>query len=259
MSTTIITKIINKSIFHVQINRPEVRNAVNRICANELKQVFLDFDANEELNVAVFSGSNNVFCSGADLKAVATGDKEQMNDVSQLGPMGPSCLRLTKPVISAIQGFAVAGGLELALWTDLRVVEEDAKMGVLCRRVGVPLIDGGTVRLPRLIGQSRALDLILTGRLIEGQEAKEFGLANRVVKKGTAIDEAIALAETISKFPQTCMRNDRRSVLEQWSYPNESDALWNELRLGQVVMSSGEAVSGASKFKDGVGRHGKMF
>lgn len=256
--STILTSVINKNIFHLQINRPLVKNAVDRTCAAEIKEAFLEeFDANDDLHVAVFSGANGTFCSGADLKAVATGDKEKMNDVSQLGPMGPTGLRLTKPVIAAIQGFAVAGGLELALWTDLRVVEEDAKMGVLCRRVGVPLIDGGTVRLPRLIGQSRALDLILTGRMIDAQEAKEFGLANRVVKKGSAIDEAVELATQIAKFPQTCMRNDRRSVLEQWSFPSESDALWNELRLGRVSLASGESVAGASKFSvGGEGRHG---
>ena len=202
----------------VTIDRPAARNAVDRPTATRLAEAFRAFDADPAASVAVFTGAGGTFCAGADLKAFGT---ERANSVSvdNDGPMGPTRLLLSKPVIAAVEGYAVAGGLELALWCDLRVMASDAAFGVFCRRWGVPLIDGGTVRLPRLIGHSRALDLILTGREVGAAEALAIGLANRVVEPGTALEAAIALAETIAAFPQDCLRSDRRSSYEQWDRP----------------------------------------
>ncbi|MFZ1864010.1 MAG: crotonase/enoyl-CoA hydratase family protein [Polyangiales bacterium] len=238
----------------VTIDRPEVRNAVDAPTARTLADAFRRFDLDEEALVAVLTGAGGYFCAGADLKAVAAGEQRDFSPDAD-GPMGPTRMRLSKPVIAAIEGHAVAGGLELALWCDLRVVAEDAVLGVFCRRFGVPLIDLGTIRLPRLIGHSRAMDLILTGRAVPAKEAAWMGLANRVVPAGKALDAAIDLAEEIASHPQRCMRGDRRSALEQWDL-SEDEAMRNELRLGLDTIESGETVSGAQRFRDGAGRHG---
>lgn len=240
----------------VTIDRPAVRNAVNAPTARALAAAFRRFDADEDASVAVLTGEGGYFCAGADLKAVAAGeDRDFSFDEGADGPMGPTRMQLQKPVIAAIEGHAVAGGLELALWCDLRVVAEDAVLGVFCRRFGVPLIDLGTIRLPRLIGHSRAMDLILTGRPIPAKEAALMGLANRVVPAGEALAASIQLAEEIAAHPQTCMRGDRRSAIEQWGM-SEDEAMRNELRIGVETIESGETVSGAQRFRDGAGRHG---
>lgn len=242
----------------IAINRPERRNAVDGATARELFDAFRAFDADPTSAVAVFTGTGEHFCAGADLKAVAVGDLQKRREIEPrdtLAPMGPSRLVLSKPVIAAVEGFAVAGGLELALWADMRVCSETAVFGVFCRRFGVPLIDGGTVRLPRLIGQSRAMDMILTGRPVDASEAMAMGLANRVVPVGTAREAAIKLAEEISAFPQRCLRNDRRSVIAQWD--NDLDAAFmDEMRGGLEVIASGETKAGATAFAAGKGRHG---
>jgi enoyl-CoA hydratase len=238
----------------VTINRPEVRNAVDAVTAAGLADAFRAFDADEGLAVAILTGAGGTFCAGADLKAVAEGRGNTVAEDGD-GPMGPTRMMLSKPVIASVEGHAVAGGLELAIWCDLRVAAEDAIFGVYCRRFGVPLVDLGTVRLPRLIGHSRALDLILTGRGVSGREALDMGLANRLTAPGKALDGAIELAETLCKFPQTCMRSDRMSSYEQWSL-GWDEALRNELRRGQAVLASGETVAGAQRFRSGVGRHG---
>jgi len=242
----------------VSINRPDRRNAVDGATARKLFDAFRAFDADEHASVAVFTGVGGAFCAGADLKAVATGDPDKKREIgghNSVAPMGPSRLRLSKPVIAAIEGHAVAGGMELALWADMRVVAEDAIFGIYCRRFGVPLIDLGTIRLPRLIGHSQAIDLILTGRPVGGPEALRMGLANRLVPKGEALTHAIALAKNIAHFPQTCMRADRLSALRQWDL-EEEDAIANEMRGGLEVISSGETLAGAKRFASGVGRHG---
>ncbi len=237
----------------VLLDRPHVRNAVDGPTAHTLTEVFREFDEDESLSVAVLHGEGGTFCSGADLKALGT---ERSNDPSSpSGPMGPTRLRLSKPVIAAVSGHAVAGGLELALWCDLRVVDEDAVFGVFCRRWGVPLIDGGTVRLPRLIGRSRALDLVLTGRPVAADEALAIGLANRVVPAGTCRAAAEELAREIAAFPQTCLREDRLSLLEQEAL-DEADALANEREHGLVALRDVE--SGLARFLAGEGRHGKF-
>jgi enoyl-CoA hydratase len=240
----------------VTIDRPEVRNAVDRPTAEALADAFRLFDADESLRVAVLAGAGGTFCAGADLKAVAGGRGNRAAEDGD-GPMGPTRMLLGKPVIAAVEGFAVAGGLELALWCDLRVAARDAVFGVYCRRWGVPLIDGGTVRLPRLVGQSVALDMILTGRGVSGEEALRVGLANRMVEKGRALDAALELAGELARFPQRCMRSDRRSALEQWSLSLE-DALARETRLGLEVIRSGETLEGARRFSSGAGRHGSF-
>jgi enoyl-CoA hydratase len=237
------------------INRPEVRNAVDGETAALLAEAFRAFDADEGADVAVLWGAGGYFCAGADLKAVAVGEAANRLDPVGDGPMGPSRMLLGKPVIAAVAGPAVAGGLELALWCDLRVAEEDAVFGVYCRRWGVPLIDGGTIRLPRLVGQSRAMDMILTGRPVHAAEALEMGLANRVVATGQARAAAEALALEISRFPQRCMRSDRLSACEQWGMGVE-EALANEFRRGFEVVKSGETRAGAGRFAGGEGRHG---
>ena len=248
----------NDQVWTIAINRPEARNAVDGPTAAALADAFREFEADERAAVAVLCGEGGVFCAGADLKAVSS-EPQRANRLSDTGdgPMGPSRMMLSKPVIAAIEGHAVAGGLELACWCDLRVAAEDAVFGVFCRRFGVPLIDGGTVRLPRLIGHSRALDMILTGRPVSAQEALSFGLANRVVPTGTARQAAEALAAQLAEFPQRCLREDRSSSYEQWSMTVEQ-ALANEFRHGMAVVQSGETVSGATAFAKGKGRGGEF-
>ncbi|MDQ0994246.1 crotonase/enoyl-CoA hydratase family protein [Streptomyces sp. V3I7] len=238
----------------VVISRPEVRNAVDGPTATELADAFRAFEADPEARVAVLWGEGGTFCAGADLKAMGTERSNRVATDSD-GPMGPTRLRLSKPVIAAVAGHAVAGGLELALWCDLRVAEEDAVFGVFCRRWGVPLIDGGTVRLPRLIGTSRAMDMILTGRPVAAAEAHEIGLANRVVPTGRSRVEAEQLAASIARFPQACLRGDRASVLEQEGQDEEA-AMRSELRYGMGVLA--EAMEGAARFAGGAGRHGSF-
>lgn len=248
----------NERVWTISIDRPDVRNAVDGPTAKALAEAFQSFDEDPDAAVAVLYGEGGTFCAGADLKAVAT-DPSRANRLATDGdgPMGPSRMLLSKPVIAAIEGHAVAGGLELACWCDLRVAAEDAMFGVFCRRFGVPLIDGGTVRLSRLIGHSRALDMILTGRAVSAQEAHTFGLANRVVASGEARQAAEALARELLKFPQTCMQQDRLSSYEQWSMPLDQ-ALANEFSRGMEVIKSGETLNGASAFTGGKGRGGEF-
>ncbi|XP_029955671.1 uncharacterized protein LOC115394490 isoform X1 [Salarias fasciatus] len=249
------------SVVTVAINRPEARNAVNQETARSLLKELKAFDTDPDLSVAVLHGKGGNFCAGYDLKELANHaapPKLEQDVTKGPGPMGPSRLQLSKPLIAAVSGFAVAGGLELALLADLRVVEESAVMGVFCRRFGVPLIDGGTVRLPRLIGLSRALDLILTGRPIGAQEALAYGLANRVVPDGQALQVALELAEQISSFPQQCLRADRSSALYScYDAPSFTQAMQYEVDLGLTVIQA-ESVPGAKKFTAGVGRGGKF-
>lgn len=239
----------------VTLSRPEVRNAVDGATAGELAEAFRQFDSNPDSDVAVFYGDHGSFCAGADLKALAAETGSNRLSLEGDGPMGPTRMVLGKPVIAAIAGHAVAGGLELALWCDLRVVEQSAVMGVFCRRWGVPLIDGGTVRLPRLIGHSRAMDLILTGRPVSADEALQLGLANRVVGDGEALEAAVELAQQLCEFPQRCLRSDRMSAYEQWdlAYPQ---AMANEFHRGVQVIDSNETLTGATRFASGKGRHG---
>ena len=239
----------------VILDRPEVRNAVDRDTADRLVTAFSEFDADESARVAVLWGDHGTFCAGADLKAVANGRPNRI-DPDGDGPMGPTRMLLSKPVIAAVGGHAVAGGLELALWCDLRVVEEDAVFGVFCRRWGVPLIDGGTVRLPRIVGQGRALDMILTGRPVHADEALAWGLANRVVPRGEARREAEKLAAQIAEFPQICVRCDRESTYRQFDF-DLARALRNEHVIGEEALRA-EAVAGATRFRDGAGRHGRF-
>lgn len=236
----------------VIMNRPHARNAIHGPAAAELHAAFDAFDKDEAAAVAVLWGDNGTFCAGADLKAIGTPQSNPTHRTGP-GPMGPTRMVLSKPVIAAISGFAVAGGLELALWCDLRVVEQDAVMGVFCRRWGVPLIDGGTVRLPRLIGHSRAMDLILTGRPVEADEAYAIGLANRVVPKGDARRHAEELAAELARLPQQCMRSDRLSVLNQWGL-SEADAM--DAEFASLSRVAAESVAGAARFSAGAGRHG---
>jgi enoyl-CoA hydratase len=231
------------------LSRPGVRNAVDRDTAEALVDAFCSFDADTQARVAVFAGDHGQFCAGADLKKIANGRPNRVEPEGD-GPMGPTRMRLSKPVI----GYAVAGGLELALWCDLRVMEEDAVLGVFCRRWGVPLIDGGTVRLPRLIGLSRALDIILTGRPVEAAEALQMGLVNRVVPKGKAREAAQELARRLAAFPQTCLCEDRMSALEQFDLPFE-EAMANEFKHGLKSLEK-DAIAGAGRFANGAGRHG---
>ncbi len=241
----------------IRINRPAVRNCVDGPTARALAAAFRDFDGDDRLSVAVLTGSGGHFCAGADLKAVASGDPARLHrlEAEGDGPMGPSRMQLSKPVIAAVSGYCVAGGLELAAWCDLRVADETAVFGVFCRRFGVPLIDGGTVRLPRLIGASRAMDMILTGRPVDAREALQFGLANRLVPAGEALEAAVALAQELCAFPQRCMRNDRLSALQQWGL-DPGEAIANEFRGGLDTLRTGETVSGATRFTQGAGRHG---
>lgn len=242
----------NGAVTTVIIDRPHARNAVDGPTAAALFAAFEQFDADDDAAVAVLTGTGGNFCAGADLKAFGTPQVNRL-DPSGPGPMGPSRMMLSKPVIAAISGYAVAGGLELALWCDLRVVEEDSVLGVFCRRWGVPLIDGGTVRLPRLIGQSRAMDLILTGRAIDAAEAHAIGLANRVVPKGQARRHAEELAAELSRLPQQCLRADRLSALHQWG---ESEQAAMEFEFASIERVASEAAEGAGRFAEGAGRHG---
>jgi enoyl-CoA hydratase len=248
-----VTTSTDGRVLTVSIDRPEVRNAVDRPTAAALAEAFRTFDGSPDLDVAVLTGSGGVFCAGADLKAIASGAGNRVEATGD-GPMGPTRLRLSKPVIAAVSGHAVAGGLELALWCDLRVADETAIFGVFCRRWGVPLVDGGTVRLPQLIGTSRALDMIITGRPVGAPEAFSMGLVNRVVPEGEALAAARALAAEIAGLPQACLRSDRLSVLEQEGLGLEA-AMANEVRRGLPVL--GEALAGAARFAAGAGRHGK--
>jgi enoyl-CoA hydratase len=243
-------------VFTVVLSRPEVRNAVDGPTAALLADAFRRFDADPDASVAVLWGEGGTFCAGADLKGIGT---ERGNTVRPEGdgPMGPTRMRLGKPVIAAVAGHAVAGGLELAAWCDLRVAEESAVFGVFCRRWGVPLVDGGTVRLPRLIGESRAMDMILTGRPVPAREAFEIGLANRVVPTGESRRAAEELARGIAAFPQLCLRHDRLSTLEQHGL-GEAEALAAEYRHGMVPLTAGETRTGAARFADGSGRHGSF-
>lgn len=242
----------------VTIDRPDRRNAIDRPTAGALAEAFRAFDADDTVRVAVLTGAQGTFCAGADLKAVSEGRGNRVDlDVTADGPLGVTRLFLDKPVIAAVEGFAVAGGLELALWCDLRVAARNATFGVYCRRWGVPLVDGGTIRLPRLIGQSHAMDMILTGRGVSGEEAHRIGLANRLVEPGEALEAAVQLAGEIAAFPQRCMRSDRRSAHEQWSMPHQ-DALRRETELGWTTIQSGETLEGATRFAQGAGRHGSF-
>jgi enoyl-CoA hydratase len=238
----------------VALNRPTARNAVNGPTATALAEAFEAFEADDTASVAVLTGRNGTFCAGADLKAMGTPEENKARPEGR-GPMGPTRLALSKPVIAAVEGHAVAGGLELALWCDLRVAAEDAVFGVFCRRWGVPLIDGGTVRLPRLIGHSRAMDLILTGRPVGAPEALAIGLANRLAPPGGALAAAIELAEQLAGFPQRCLRSDRESAIAQWDL-SEAGAIAHEFTGGFAVIRSGETAAGAARFRAGEGRHG---
>ena len=240
----------------IVIDRPEARNAVDGPAARALVEAFSEFERDDALRVAVLWGAGSVFCAGADLKARG-GERGLRLEPDGDGPMGPSRMAFTKPTIAAVEGYAVAGGLELALMCDLRVASETAVFGVFCRRWGVPLIDGGTVRLPRLIGLSRALDMILTGRPVDAREALAFGLANRVVAAGRAREEAEALARSIAAFPPRCVRSDRRSAWEGAGLPLTA-AMANEFALGKATHDSGESQAGAQRFAAGAGRHGRF-
>jgi enoyl-CoA hydratase len=240
----------------ITIDRHPARNAVDRATAEALAAALRRFDADEALSVAVLTGAGGTFCAGADLKGL--GEPERMLRLAEDGdgPMGFSRLELSKPTIAAVEGHAVAGGLELALWCDLRVAARDAVFGVFCRRWGVPLMDGGTIRLARIVGQGRALDMILTGRPVSGEEALAMGLANRLAEPGRALPEALELAGRIAAFPQRCLRSDRLSAYQQWSLPLP-EAFRNEFRRGMEVVGSGETAAGASRFAAGAGRHGE--
>jgi enoyl-CoA hydratase len=240
----------------VTIDRPEVRNAVDGPTAERLAEAFRRFDADPERAVAVLTGAGGCFCAGADLEAVAAGRGNRVAAGGD-GPMGPTRMLLGKPVLAAVEGHAVAGGLELAAWCDLRIAARDAVFGVYCRRWGVPLVDGGTVRLARLLGHSHALDLILTGRGVSGEEALRMGLANRLVEPGRALAAAVELARELARFPQRCLRSDRFSSYAQWDM-GQSQALENETRLGLEVIRSGETAEGARRFAAGAGRHGSF-
>ncbi len=243
-------------IFVVTITRPEVRNCVDRETAAGLAEAFRSFDADDSLRVAILQGQGGCFCAGADLKEVGSGTGNQnVVTLDGDGPMGPSRMRLSKPVIAAVEGYAVAGGIELAAWCDLRVAARDAVFGVFCRRWGVPLVDGGTIRLPRLIGESHAMDLILTGRGVSGEEARMMGLTNRLVEPGEAFEAALELAREIASFPQRCLRSDRTSAITQWGHDLD-EALAEETRMGLEVIRSGETREGAARFAGGEGRHG---
>lgn len=246
-------------VLTVVIDRPAVRNAIDARTARDLAAAFREFDADDSLNVAVLTGTGSTFSAGADLNTFAADNADPLRvAVDGDAPLGVSRLQLSKPVIAAIEGYAVAGGLEVALWCDLRVAGRTAVLGVFNRRFGIPLIDGGTIRLPRLIGQGRALDLILTGRAVGADEALATGLVDRVVPEGTALAAAHALAHELAVLPQVCLRSDRMSVYEQWSL-STADALRNETEHGLRVLESGEALDGAARFRAGRGRHGESL
>lgn len=240
----------------ITIDRPHVRNAVDRSTADLLSAAVVEVDRDPAVSVAVLTGAGGTFCSGADLSAIATDRGNRIDeDMALDGPMGPTRYESSTPFVAAIEGHAVAGGLELALWCDLRVAAEDAVLGVYCRRWGVPLVDGGTVRLPRLVGHGRAMDMILTGRGVDAAEALAIGLVDRVVAAGCALDAAVELAASIAAFPQACVRSDRRSAIESWSLDHDA-AMANETRRGLATVRSGETREGARRFAGGAGRHG---
>jgi enoyl-CoA hydratase len=248
---------IDGPVLVVTIDRPEARNAVDAPTAAALAAAFRQFDGDDALAVAVLTGAHGTFCAGADLKAVGRGEGNKVeSNIALDGPMGPTRMLLNKPVIAAVEGYCVAGGLELAIWCDLRVAAIDATFGVFCRRWGVPLIDGGTVRLPRLIGHSHALDMILTGRGVSGDEALRIGLANRLVEPGRARAAAVQLGHELAASPQRCLRSDRLSSYDQWSL-DLTDALARETELGLATIRSGETRQGAARFAAGAGRHGQ--
>src|SRR5208337_2524389 len=253
---SLVEFVVEDEIAIVTINRPEARNAIDQPTAAALADAFRRFDADNALSVAILTGAGKTFCAGADLKAVATARGNRVSETGD-GPLGCTRMLLSKPVIAAVEGFAVAGGIELALWCDLRVAARDATFGVYCRRFGVPLVDGGTVRLPRLIGMSNALDMILTGRGVSGDEAFRMGLANRVAEPGQALSAARELAAQLAAFPQRCLRSDRMSAYEGWTMPLR-DALRNEYRHGIATIGSGETREGAQRFTSGTGKHGKF-
>ena len=242
----------------ITIDRQAARNAVDGPTADQLTDAFASFEADADALVAVLTGAAGTFSAGADLKAIGNGNGNRVDpDVAVPGPMGPTRMTFTKPVLAAVEGYAVAGGLELAMMCDLRVAARDAVFGVFCRRWGVPLVDGGTVRLSRMLGHSHALDLILTGRPVSGDEARLMGLANRLTEPGQALTEAVALAHQLAAFPQRCLRADRQSSYEQWDLPFTA-AMANETRLGLAVLRSGEAQQGAARFSAGAGRGGEF-
>jgi len=244
-----------ESILVVTLDRPERRNAVDAPTAGALASAFRAFDGDPSLSVAILTDAGGTFCAGADLKALAEGEPRPVGPDGD-GPMGPTRLRLAKPVIAAIEGYAVAGGLELALWCDLRVASEEAVLGVFCRRFGVPLVDLGTVRLPQIIGLGRAMDLVLTGRAVKAQEAWSMGLVNRVAPEGQALRAALELARGLADLPQTCLRNDRLSMLESLDL-GAQESMENEVRRGLHTLASGETAVGAARFHGGAGRHGR--
>jgi len=254
MADQAVTFEVHDAVAVITIDRPDVRNAVDGPTAALLAAAFRRVEDDDDLAVAVLTGAGGTFCAGADLKAIADGRGNRV-ELEGDGPMGPSRMLLDKPVIAAVEGHAVAGGLELAVWCDLRVAATDATFGVYCRRWGVPLVDGGTIRLPRLIGHSHALDLILTGRGVSGEEAHRMGLANRLAEPGQALTGALALATELAALPQICLRNDRRSSYEQWGLGLD-DALRRETELGLETLRSGESLDGATRFASGAGRHG---
>ena len=241
----------------VTVNRPERRNAFDLPTAQAIYNVFKQFDADDTLDVAVLTGAGGNFCAGADLHALAQGEKRPMLIEGDFAPMGCTRLKLSKPVIAAIEGYAVAGGIEVACWCDMRVAAKSATFGVYCRRFGVPLIDLGTIRLPRLVGHSHAMDMILTGRAVKADEALAMGLANRVVDDGKALETALEIAEQLCAFPQTCMRGDRLSAIAQWDL-DWDQATRNEMEGGLRAIKAGETLAGASRFSGGAGRHGKF-
>lgn len=245
------------SVLVVTINRPEARNAIDRETAEALVRAFETFDTDDELAVAVLTGAGGTFCAGFDLKAISDPGRTVNVTIDGRGPLGITRMLLSKPVIAAVEGYAVAGGFEIALWCDLRVAAENATFGIYNRRWGVPLVDGGTIRLPRLIGHSHALDLILTGRGVSGDEARLMGLVNRLVPPGKALDSALTLANELARFPQQSMRSDRLSSYEQWSLSSE-EAFRAEARHGIEALKSGSAQTGARRFVEGHGRHGSM-
>ncbi len=248
---------VDGPVLVVTIDRPEVRNAVDRDAADALIDAFTRFESDDSLAVAVLTGADGTFCSGADLAGVAAGRGNRVEaDMSAHGPMGPTRMDLSKPVLAAIEGFAVAGGLELAVWCDLRVAASDATLGVYCRRWGVPLVDGGTVRLPRLVGHGRAMDLILTGRGVPAPEAHAMGLVDRVTEPGAALTAARELAVQLASLPQRCLRSDRRSAIDQWSLGHDA-AMAHETAVGLATIRSGETLEGAGRFAAGEGRHGR--
>jgi enoyl-CoA hydratase len=239
----------------ITINRPDRRNAVDLETAHSLIAAFKAFDSDETVDVAILTGAGGAFCAGADLQALAAGERKPVEPDGEFAPMGPTRLRLGKPVIAAIEGPAVAGGMELALWCDLRIMAKSAVLGIFNRRFGVPLVDMGTIRLPRIIGEGRALELILTGLAVGSDEALRIGLANEVVDHGGALAAAISMAKKLCHFPQASMRNDRLSLLEHYALA-ETDAIANEIRRGQMTIASGETLAGSTRFSDGAGRHG---